>query len=275
MRALTIALLLVVGLYGLRQAHFRSHAVFSRATICPQEALEPLALSGDLEKIKQILDQEFTYLGQGGQSIAFGSQDGRYVLKFVKQLERRALDWSECLMPWRWLAGLPPRKQTRLQPIYQSWQLAFERAQATTGLVWLQLGPTGAPWRTTLIDKWGRRHQVALDQLPFLIQRRAESLERKMAGLVRDGDREGLKTTLDQLVALIAEDARLGICDQDLSMRNTGILDGKLVHMDVGTLEALQGPVPDRLHRRIQHWLEMRDQQELVHYLDDCMRAMR
>src|SRR5688572_10653905 len=35
-------------------------------------------------KISQILNQEYTYIGKGAQCYAFGSQDGKYVLKFFK-----------------------------------------------------------------------------------------------------------------------------------------------------------------------------------------------
>ena len=149
-----------MGLYGARQLHYRLGAQFSVVCITPPAfsdfKFEVEALEGQERlAVASILNQEYTYLGQGGQSIAFGSADGEYVLKFVKQTSRRPLQWRDCLPgPTR---GVPGLLRSWLSRSTGAGSWAINKARAITGLIWVQLAPSEEPLGCiTVIDQRGQ-----------------------------------------------------------------------------------------------------------------------
>jgi hypothetical protein len=275
-RALLTALLLTVGSYGARQVSYRFGSQFSVARIMPpieERQVAELLPDGERERIRAILDQEFRYLGQGGQSFVFESADGRYVLKFVKQVPHYPWRWHDCRV-FLWGPGEQEEREAnsyrkQVESVYKSWRLADQKARNNTGLVMVHLDRTdGWLGQTRVVDKWGNSHLVQMDQVPFMIQKRADSLDRTLRQLFRNRQFQKARALLDQMVELVVEDKNQGVCDHDFSMRNTGILDGKLIHMDVGTMEPLEENQGDLTYRLTQ-WLEQNRQPQLARYLKE------
>ena len=83
---------------------------------------------------------------------------------------------------------------------------------------------------------------------------------------------------LGQLLELVAQDMRRGVYDADLSVRNVGIVDGRLIHMDVGTLVPHQGgwqsgKLASQAIWRVRHWLRRHGQAELAADLDQQLSS--
>ena len=78
-------LIAILVLFVLALAHETYHREFSFANIQfdASEGQEPISVTEtQLESLKKITNQPFTYLNRGKQSFVFVSQDQKYVLKF-------------------------------------------------------------------------------------------------------------------------------------------------------------------------------------------------
>lgn len=81
--------LLVFVIYSSGRLYYAITAGFTISNITSDfaynEKWDMLSLSNlEKERVNQILAQKFSYLGKGCQSYVFLSEDGEYVLKFVK-----------------------------------------------------------------------------------------------------------------------------------------------------------------------------------------------
>ncbi|MFI5334744.1 MAG: hypothetical protein ACHQT8_06260, partial [Chlamydiales bacterium] len=99
-----------------------------------------------------------------------------------------------------------------------------------TGLLYLHLAKTDENLPiVTLIDKLGIAHRVALDELPFLAQKRAEKLLPILEGA------HG-KEALSSLLQLIRTRCAKGVADRDPTLlKNFGFVEGKAVVIDLGS----------------------------------------
>lgn len=232
--------------------------------------------------IRAILQQPFSYLGKGGQAYAFVSQDGQYVLKFFKYRHVRTRPWIDAM------AFIPAvdvyrqkriaRKQKQLESAYGSWKLAFDELQEETGLVYVHLNRTDG-WLPTvqLIDKLGFSHQVDLDEVEFLMQRRVDMLEPSLEQMIERGQLGSAQRLIDRVLALLQRDYERGYSDRDpCMMRNTGVCQGKPLHVDVGQIGRHE-PVTDQeiLAKKLftkttelREWLTVHSS-ELAQYLDE------
>ncbi|MFI5335070.1 MAG: hypothetical protein ACHQT8_07955, partial [Chlamydiales bacterium] len=117
--------------------------------------------------------QPFTFLDSGLEFYAFLSADKQHVLKFFKQHHVKQADFLAKCSPL--FNNLKREKRERLKGSFASCKIAFEELQEETGLLYLHLAKTDENLPiVTLIDKLGIAHRVALDELPFLAQKRAE-----------------------------------------------------------------------------------------------------
>ncbi len=187
-----------------------------------------------------ILAQPYHYLGRGAQAFAFVSEDGKYVLKFFSHHKgRHILQKFSFLMPKQLsekLAATMQRRQRRLHNDFVSYKLAEERLFDATGLLYAHLGKTtDLNTRVTLFDKIGVKLEVNLDDLEFVIQRKAELIYPSIEKWVEEGNHEKAKEALGELVALLKHRSRQGIYDKDPDLKtNFGFLETRPIQFDIG-----------------------------------------
>ena len=118
-------------------------------------------------ELAALLQGPYTYLGSGNHTYAFMSRDEKTVIKFFKQKHMRVQSLflsSETKLR---------RAKERLES-FSSYLLAYEKLRDETGLLYLHLNPTHHLHQTvTLIDQHGKEHRVNLDEMEFLIQKKA------------------------------------------------------------------------------------------------------
>lgn len=198
-------------------------------------------LSSDEEaELKKALGQEYRYLGKGCQSYAFLSGDGEYVIKFFKYQRFRPQEWT------KWFTFIPAvekkrekqiqHRRNKLEGVYASWKLAFDKLAPESGLVYVHLNKTKyLNTALTLRDKMGMRHQVNPDELEFLIQRRGDMLCSTLTQWMKKGRVEESKLLIRDLIAQVLSEYKRGLADNDHAlMQNTGVYRGKPLHIDVG-----------------------------------------
>lgn len=194
---------------------------------------------GSEEEAAAILSQPFTYLGSGGQSFAFASEDGKYVLKFFNNHPKS----------WIPLPKYQAKKMEKLRKAYSGYRLAFNEFKEESGLVFLHLNKSHfhAP-QVTLVDKLNITHQLDLNAIEFVIQKRAE--------LVRDYMQKYPYEAIHAIKQLNELLCEKNIQDTDPRFyRNMGFIEGKAVLIDPGNCVIAYGRKP-KLPLKFITWVE-------------------
>ncbi len=245
-RNVSIALILLLGAsYGAGRIYYRYTDGFLLKHIKSDLAYDPRwevtqSSEEEQEVINQLLSQPFFYLGKGCQSYAFKSADDQYVVKFFKFQRFKTTIFLD------FLAFVPTVGEHRISKLLQkderrvtffaSWVLAFEKLKKECGLVYLHLNKSSHLKKQLIIyDKMGWEHHVDLDQVEFLIQKKATLLRPYLGDLIHKGELEKGKECIDKIIAMIVSEYRRGLADDDHAlMQNTGICNGEPIHIDVG-----------------------------------------
>jgi len=289
---LFVIIFLPLSLYGVGRLYYRLTGGFTIANISsdfpfqPQWEVSPLMATEESEW-SHAFEQPYRYLAKGCQSYVFISDDGQYVIKFFKYQRYR-------LQPW--LAYFPPlpalvryreqklrQKWMKLDRFVRSWKLAFEHLKEETALLFVHLNKTNHLQRqVTLYDKIGQRHLVELDQMEFCLQRRAEMLCDVLLEHRLKGDLSAAQQLVHQLLSLLLSEYSRGLADNDHAlMQNTGVAQGKPLHIDVGQFvfdETVKEPVvfqQELLTKtyKFKHWLR-EHYPELGRYLEEELKQI-
>ncbi|HEY2811290.1 MAG TPA: hypothetical protein VGJ00_07890 [Rhabdochlamydiaceae bacterium] len=238
-----IACALWLGHFCLVQTRgFALYKIRSRLSYNP--AWEVSSLSRDTqEELKQILSQPFRFLNKGAQAYVFLSEDERYVIKFFKIHSLTHPTWLDWVYPPLHLQPFKLRKilekRQALNKSFASYKIAYEELKEETGIVFLHLNKTHFLHQTlTLLDNLNIAHRLDLDDMEFLVQKKAELfypfLERKL----REKGMEKGKAIISQLVHYLQMRSEKEIFDKDPDLEtNFGILDDKVVQIDIGRFQ--------------------------------------
>ena len=242
---LFILSLFILSLYGLGRLYYQVTGGFMVSNITSDFPFQPqwetrLLSMNEEEEVNKALDQPYYYLGKGCQSYVFASEDGHYVIKFFKYQRYR-------LQPWlAYFPSLPAivkyrqekmeKKWNKLDGFVKSWKIAFENLKDETGLIFVHLNKTDHLQRhITLYDKMGQKHEIYLDQMEFCVQCRADMLCDTLLQQKENGNLAESKQLIHQLLNTILSEYARGLADNDHAlMQNTGVANGKPIHIDVG-----------------------------------------
>jgi hypothetical protein len=249
-------MIIAFGLVGSYKIYQHKTLGFSIAKISSNFAYNPhltteVPQSEELKHIQKILSQKYTFLASGSQSYAFVSSDGKYVVKFfrMKHLIPRISDL--------WKKERRAYQRENLLSIFAAHKLAYEELRHEAGLVFLHLNKTDY-LKTVLpaVDKWGRTHQINLDQTEFVVQEKAELIFNRLHKL--HNNPEALEKSISSIVQLVQRQCAKGIVDHDKAVKNNyGFVGDRPIHLDVGRLYKADKPQEvERIKARIQVWLE-------------------
>ncbi|MGE5196844.1 MAG: hypothetical protein ACM3JI_05900 [Anaerolineae bacterium] len=193
------------------------------------------------QQVQTILDQPFYFLGSGGQCYAFLSQDGSFVLKFFKHQHMR----QHSLLNRIALVGFFERlrqqivnaRKKRLEYIFGSCKMAYECLKEETGLIAIHLNKTSyLKKQLTLLDKLGIAHQVRIDEVEFVLQRKADLVYTTLSRLMESNNISSAKNCLDSLLELIVKRCKNGVADRDpIIKRNFGFIGEQAIEIDLGS----------------------------------------
>lgn len=235
----------VLMIYGIGRAYFYITDGFAVSNITSDLAydnrwnIRPLN-KGQWKEVEEALAQPYHYFSKGCQSYVFESEDRRYVLKFIKYQRFRNhfwVDWMGSLpLVDRYIAEKNRKKQKKLENILTGWCIAYEELKAETGVVYVHLNKTNDMLGTLrIIDKMGVEHELHLDEMEFMVQRKARMLTETIHQMMANEEIDGVKNLLARLLKTILFEYERGISDNDQAlMQNTGVLDGVPIHIDLG-----------------------------------------
>lgn len=184
---------------------------------------------------EQITEQPFILLGSGKECYAFVSEDGEIVVKFFKQKHMKTRYLLNYVPLSKTMKALHQetinRHRVRRQTLYQSYQIAYERLQKETGVVYLHLTKTKSLKKPIhLRTKQGKHLTLKLDDMEFMVQRRATPIFDEIISHPEQGEQ-----IISSIVDLIKSRKKKGIGDNDINCeRNLGIYHEKAFQIDVG-----------------------------------------
>ncbi|MGE0669630.1 MAG: hypothetical protein AB7H48_04650 [Parachlamydiales bacterium] len=249
---------------------FSRYKISSNLTFQPEWETPRLSLR-EQESLSKILNQPYRYLAKGAQSYVFLSDDGKYVLKFFRIYHLQPPFWVTHLR-WPWFLQSYKmdkilKKLDELHKDFASYKIAHDELKEETGIVYLHLNKTDYLKQTlTFYDKIGIKHQVALDQMEFLVQKRAELVYPALAKMVESEGLENAKEALSQLVSLLCLRCQKGIHDKDPDLNtNFGFIGHTPLQIDVGRFRIENGNLQE----------QMVDRNEIIRITDNLNQWLR
>jgi hypothetical protein len=168
------------------------------------------------EYLQTLLDQKFYYIGKGCQFYVFESEDGKYVIKFLKHKHLRQFTWLNALpMPpkLRQLCDAKiARRSERVKRLFTSCQIAYEKMPEEAGLLFIHLNRVPALEKNiTLIDKIGCKHTIAIDEYEYFVQKKGITLREIFSNI----EEKDVPKKVQLLLDLVLKRCEKGICDRD------------------------------------------------------------
>lgn len=208
----------------------------------------------EVPRLAEIFEQNFYYLGKGAQVYAFGSGDGKYVIKFFKFKHLKpsfSLYLLPSISPFRELKTKSlNRKDRKLQGVFYGHAVAFKYDKIHSGLLYLHLNPTDSlGLQVKLIDKLGFKRIISLDPIPFVIQKRGETLRTVLSNLLEKKDVELAAFRANQILDMYLSEYQNGVWDRDHGIsHNTGFMGDVPFHLDVGKFSFDERPQPKEFY---------------------------
>lgn len=182
----------------------------------------------------ETLTQAYYYSGKGYLSYAFTSKDGQFLLRFLRR--QRLGD------PSIWLQKEKAKKrQERRELLFTSYKIACDILSEETGLLFLQLqkSQTILP-QTTLFDTQKRAYSVDLNQVAFLLQRKAQDAKTTIEALMNEKRVDEAKKRLVQIFALLQSTTQKGVLHTSgltSSRLNVGFTKNRAIYIDCAKLQ--------------------------------------
>jgi len=226
-------------LFFKRSHSFCSHFIYP--SLSPELAWElPSPSEKEKDLLDEILKQKFRYLAKGCQCYAFLSEDQKYVIKFHRYPSsmRKFPRLSRPFSFFKRRDAIQAHNRQKLSENMQSYLACASQLKAETGLLFLHINPSENLQRSvTLIDATESEYQVPLDEVTFILQRKADLLYPTLDRYVLQGDLTKAKKTISHLLELLVTCCQKGYIDKDpVLYRNYGILEECAIRIDLGDI---------------------------------------
>ncbi len=200
---------------------------------------DPLTQSGYKQLVEKIFPQTYYYLASGAHCYVFISEDKRYVLKFFKTKHLFPKEWLSFFSFLRRLTGrLEVGTQFFSERIFASYKSAYDMLRNESGLVYMHLNKKREfRIKVSLIDNKGKKHYVDLDEVEFVVQKKAVKIFDHLHALIKQQDQEGLEAAIRSFLQLIAIRCEKGFTNQDIALKNHyGFIGNHAIQMNCDSL---------------------------------------
>lgn len=199
----------------------------------------PALSENEQKNLDKILNQKFTYIGEGGQSYIFASADHQYVLKLFKYKRFRPAWYINFLPDISLFSDFRNNhiasRAKKLTTVFNGHQVAYKKNKQGSGLFFVQLNVPHIPKEVTLIDKVGFEVKVDLGETAYVLQDKGEMLRLVFPRLINNGQIDLVKERIGQIFEMYLSEYSKGIYDDDHGvMQNFGFIGEKPFHLDVG-----------------------------------------
>lgn len=265
----------LLALFGLLRLYFYLTDDFRVSNInyeLPYEKAWEFSALTEEEKadLQRIFSQKFYYLGKGAQVYAFASADGKWVIKFLKFKHLKPSLLDKIIPPIFPFDSIKKakiaRKERKLKGVFEGYRLAYLYDRNNAGLSYLHFNKTDKlNMQVTLVDKIGWEHQLALDSVVFILQKKGQTLREVMSRLLKDGNVREAKEKALKILDMYLSEYAVGIWDRDHGItHNTGFIEEQPIHLDVGKISFDEKMKKRELYRsdllhvgfKISSWIE-------------------
>lgn len=210
----------------------------------------------------ELLSQPYYYYGCGHQCFAFISEDGQTILKFFKYADHAPPSWTAKIPLLNRIKSFRP---CRIQYVlwkkerdFKGYMLAFEQFKEESGLLDLHLRPTTCEYPTlTLYDKLSIRHQLDLNKVPFVLQRKAIPAYTQFSHWIANGDIEKARRAITEILSLCSHRISQQIDDYDADFHsNLGFFKESPIYIDPGRFSLSSTPLPSAEFERLKSLLK-------------------
>lgn len=190
--------------------------------------------------VKNILNQNYSFLGKGNQSYAFISEDSKHVLKFFKfgHLKQNFLLnlLPKTVFLENFLNKTSKAQEERFFKVFEGYHVAYTEDPSNSALIFIHLNRTDNLKQTvTVKDSLGLSHTIDLDSVAFILQEKVIPTREVLASLFEKKDIEGVKLKIRGLFNLYMAQYKKGLYDKDHNLAyNTGFKGDKAIRLDVG-----------------------------------------
>ncbi len=199
--------------------------------------------SDESQEVESALSQPYRYLGGGGQCYAFVSEDGQYVVKFLKKKLFEMPSWME-YFPFK--EKKVHKKQQRKHQVFSAFQNSFNDLSSETGILYVHWNASdhlNTP--LSFCNEDGKVHMLAMNNLSFVVQKKAELATARIDTLIQQKNSEGAQAAIDKLLQLHVTLSQKGYRNRDPNFRsNYGFVEDKAVIFDVGRIVASSSSLP-------------------------------
>ncbi len=192
------------------------------------------------QEVLHILAQSYTFLGSGNHTYVFQSEDGKYVIKFFKQKHMSNNIWQNYVpLPHKLFPSrqkILTRRKNEREKSLKSYLLAYQILRENTGIIYPHLTKSKQlNISTHFTDQHGTPFTLKMDNMEFVIQKKAEVGFTHLRTLLEKGEEEKALSAIASLYKIIVLRAQNGIHDRDLQIyKNFGFIDGKAIQIDIG-----------------------------------------
>ena len=204
----------------------------------------------------------YRYLGKGGQSYVFISEDGCYVLKLLRSSRLNTLQFFHQMVPLAYLKKEIQKQEALIQTTLRSYALALSQLKEETGLVAAHLDVQHSSQSSLkIIDKVGIAHIIDPNRYPFVIQKRAVLVKEKVGQLITSQNPQAARQIFKSLFSLLQVRLNKGIEDHDPNLaKNFGFCGDQPIQIDTGRFDRCQAPTLDKIAKSkedLQHWINL------------------
>jgi hypothetical protein len=264
----TPLLLLIVGLFC-----FKSSLPFRVDEIRPIRGfsfqLANTTSQEELERLRSVFSQSFTYLSESDQCYLFVSQNNDYLLKFFKMRKLTPKYWLNYIpLPWleqERLNKIGHRERSR-QELLGNFKSAFEGFRHQTSLFFIHFFSTEfLKSKVHIIDQQNTSHYVYLDSVPFVLQRKSVPLFEHIETLIENRKTKEAMSSLLLVLDLVKDQCQRGFGEHEINLeKDYGFIGNRVVFVDVERLvkdDSLKNPLSTlrevfKVSQKISEWLE-------------------
>ena len=190
---------------------------------------EPLPNKDLSEEAKTALSQSYSYLGRGRQCFAFQSEDGKYVIKFI-----RTDRYRDRFFPY-FNQRRKESRVTRKERLLSSLEISFEELREDTAIIAMS-GVSERDHEVKIIDRLGRPFLLPLEKAQFILQRKVRLFKDVFQEALLKKDRAEMAKILDQMLEVVVRIARKGIISKDGAfLKNFGFDQTRAYQIDIGS----------------------------------------
>jgi hypothetical protein len=189
--------------------------------------------------LQKILGQKFFYLGRGRQSFVFSSEDDRYVIKFLryhKYQKPLTTRMFSCITKGQKQAFL--EKKERALRAQESYDIALNRLSLETAVIFAHLTPTRHSYKQVVVyDGLDRAWTIDLDNVLFIVQKKASSLEKELKRSLLSKNEEKVHQLICSFLEGVFKRQKAGILNRDWrnALRNSGVIGDQVIEVDIGS----------------------------------------